>query len=290
MTETADVDNRKIAYLGPAGTFSEEAALTYRGDRPWLLLPFASIPAVISAAETRLTEEGVVPIENSLEGSVSATLDILVHESSLRIKQELVVPIYHFLLAKPGVAVHEARVLFSHPQALGQCRRFVDRCLPKVEVVAALSTAKAVEDMLAYPEPAVAIATRRAAELYGAHVLAENIQDQQSNQTRFVVLAQEDNAPTGRDKTSLCFTVPHDDRPGVLCAVLEEFARRRINLTKIESRPTKETLGTYIFLLDFGGHRTDPLVAEALDAIKPKTSWLKIFGSYPKHAVPGQER
>lgn len=276
-----------MAFLGPAGTFSEEAALLYRGDRPWELVPFASIPAVISATETRITEEGVVPIENSLEGSVSATLDILVHESSLRIKQELVVPVHHYLLGRPGVAVTEARVLFSHPQALGQCRRFIDRCLPKVEAVAALSTAKAVEDMLACDSPALAIATRRAAELYGASILAEEIQDEPSNVTRFVVLAGEDSPPTGNDKTSLCFTVPHDFRPGVLVAVLEEFAKRGISLTRIESRPTKKLLGTYVFLVDLEGHRSDALVAEALEAIKPKTSMVKIFGSYPR-VTPGE--
>ncbi len=274
---------RRIAYLGPPGTFSEEAALLYRGDRPWELLPFASIAAVISATQTRMADEGVVPIENSLEGSVSATLDILVHESSLLIKRELILPIRHYLLAKPGVEVGEARVLFAHPQALGQCRRFVDRCLPKVEVVASLSTAKSVEDMLAHPAPALAIATKRAAALYGASVVAENVQDQPNNVTRFVVLAEEDCPPTGRDKTSLAFTLPEANKPGVLHDVLEEFAVRQINLTKIESRPTKESLGTYIFLLDLEGHREDPLVREALAAVKPQTSMLKVFGSYPRY-------
>ncbi|MDA8219065.1 MAG: prephenate dehydratase [Dehalococcoidales bacterium] len=273
----------RVAYLGPEGTFSEEAALIYRGDRPAELLPFASIPAVISATETRMADEGIVPIENSLEGPVLSTLDILVHESALRIKHELVVPIFHYLLAKPGTKAEEAQVLFSHPQAIGQCRRFIDRCLPKVEVVAALSTAKAVAEMMAYSAPAVAIATKRAGLLHGAEVLAENIQDQQSNLTRFVVLAPEDAPPTGRDKTSLCFTVPGDREPGTLCAALQEFGKRGISMSKIESRPTKEGLGTYIFLVDIEGHRTDPLVIEALDAMKPKTSLLKIFGSYPRY-------
>ena len=274
---------RRIAYLGPEGTFSEEAALLYRGDEPWELLPLGSIAAVISATETRMADEGVVPIENSLEGSVSATLDILVHESALLIKRELVVPIHHFLLARPGVTAREAKVLFSHPQALGQCRRFVDRCLPKVEVVAALSTAKAVEEMMAYAEPAVAIGTRRAGDLYGAEVLAENIQDQHTNVTRFVVLAEHDSPPTGRDKTSLAFTVHGAERPGVLYDVLGEFAVRQINLTKIESRPTKESLGRYIFLLDLEGHRQDRLVQEALEAVAAKAAMLKVFGSYPRY-------
>lgn len=283
MSEPA---SRRLAFLGPAGTFSEEAALAYSQGRAWDLLPFSSIAAVISATETRLADEGIVPIENSLEGSVSATLDALIFESALLIKHELVVPVHHFLLARPGVRVQEARVLFSHPQALGQCRRFVDRCLPKVEVVAALSTARAVEEMVAYDGPAVAIGTRRAAELYGAAVLAANIQDQGENVTRFVVLAPEDSPPTGRDKTSIAFTVPGADRPGTLLAVLEEFARRGISLTRIESRPGKERLGLYVFLLDCEGHRQDRLVAETLEALKPKTAMLKIFGSYPQ-AGPG---
>ena len=275
----------RIAYLGPAGTFSEEAALLYRGDRAAELVPFASIPAVISASETRMVEEGVVPIENSLEGSVPATLDVLIHESALYIKHELVVPIHHFLLAPPGVSAREAKALFSHPQALGQCRRFVDRCLPKVEIVAALSTSRAVEEMLAHPAPALAIATQRAALLYGASVLAENIQDEQTNVTRFVVLAQEDSPPSGRDKTSLCFTLPHD-KPGVLYAALAEFATRQINLTKIESRPTKEALGKYIFLLDAEGHRRESPLAEAIAALRTKTETLRVLGSYPRYSEP----
>lgn len=283
MDESAPL---RVAFLGPAGTFSEEAALLHRGDRPWELLPFASIAAAISTAETRMADEAVVPVENSLEGSVSATLDALIFESSLLIARELVVPVFHFLLARPGVRAQQAEVLFSHPQPLGQCRRFIDRCLPKVEVVASLSTARAVEEMMAFERPAVAISTRRAAALYGAEVVAENIQDQQSNVTRFFVLAARDGRPTGRDKTSLAFTVPGADKPGTLHAVLEEFARRQINLTKIESRPGKEQLGRYIFLLDFEGHREDPLVAEVLEAIESKVSMLKIFGSYPRYEGP----
>lgn len=273
---------RRIAYLGPEGTFSEEAALLYRGEQTWELLPFASIAAAISAAETRLADEAMVPIENSLEGSVAVTLDSLIFESNLLICHELILPVHHFLLGRPGLRVQQAKVLFSHPQPVGQCRRFIDRCLPGVEVVASLSTAKAVSDMLAYPEPAVAIATRRAAMLYGAAVLAENVEDSAANVTRFVVLAQKDSPPTGRDKTSLAFALPAAEKPGVLHEALGEFAARGISLTKIESRPTKETLGRYVFLLDLEGHREDPEVAAALAALAPRTSLFKVFGSYPR--------
>ena len=269
---------KKIAYLGPAGTFTEEAALAY--DLQAELLPLFTIPAVASAVETGMAEEGVVPIENSLEGSVSATLDLLIHESSLLIKQELVLPINHCLLVKPGAKAHEVKAVYSHPQALGQCRHFLDTCFPRAEAVAALSTAAAVEEMLASQVPAAAIATQRAAALYSVEILAKGIQDQASNVTRFVVLANEDHPPTGNDKTSICFYFA-EDRPGVLASVLEEFAQRSINLTKIESRPSKEALGKYFFLVDLEGHREDPLVKAALERVVAKTAQFKIFGSYP---------
>jgi prephenate dehydratase len=268
---------KRIAFLGPPGTFSEEAAL--RHDPTAQLLPFASVAAVAAAVDSGMAEEGVVAIENSIEGSVTDTLDILIHESRLSIRRELVLPVGHCLLVRPGMQADDVKVLLSHPQALGQCRRFVERCFPRAEVVAALSTAAAVEEMMAR-ENAAAIATRRAAELYGAEILARDIQDRSDNLTRFVVLAEEDNPSTGNDKTSLAFSFV-DDRPGLLVNALEEFSRRGINLTKVESRPTKERLGEYIFLLDLAGHRSDGPVAEALQAVEGQSSFFRIFGSYP---------
>lgn len=273
---------KRIAYLGPPGTFTEEAALLR--DKTAQLIPFPSIPAVAVAVASGMAEEGVVAIENSLEGAVTDTLDLLIHESAVLIKKELVLPIEHHLLVKPGTEASEVKVLFSHPQALGQCRHFIERCFPKVEVVAALSTAAAVEDMMASAQPAAAIGTRRAADIYGAETLAKGIQDQASNVTRFVVLATADHPPTGFDKTSLCFSFA-DDRPGVLCEVLEEFAQRNINLTKVESRPSKESLGRYIFLIDLEGHHDDPLVSEVLQQVRQKTSLFKVFGSYPRYGI-----
>jgi prephenate dehydratase len=269
----------RLAYLGPAGTFTEEAALHY--DAQAELLPFATIPGVAVAVETGMADEGIVPIENSLEGSVSATLDLLIHESSLAIAREVIRPVDHYLLVRPGTPSREVRVIYSHPQALAQCRRFVERCFPKAEMVAALSTAAAVEELMASERPAAAIATKRAAQLYGAEILASSIQDQASNETRFVVLARQDHQPTGRDKTSLCFYIP-EDRPGALVEILQEFAQRRINLMKIESRPSRESLGRYIFLVDLEGHRLDAAVAEALEQVRARTSLFKVFGSYPQ--------
>ena len=272
--------SKKVAYLGPAGTFTEEAALLY--EEKGHLIPFSSISAVAAAVETGIAEEGVAAIENSIEGSVTETLDLLIHESKLLIRHELVLPIEHHLLVKPGTQSDEIKIIFSHPQALGQCRRFVERCFPKIEIVAALSTAAAVEGMMSDPSPSAAIGTRRAATLYGAIILANNIQDQSPNLTRFVVLAPTDHPRTGHDKTSLCFSFS-DDRPGLLYEVLREFAERNINLTKVESRPSKESLGRYIFLVDFEGHREDALIDEVMAMVRAQASLFKVFGSYPRY-------
>ncbi|MBI4302010.1 MAG: prephenate dehydratase [Chloroflexi bacterium] len=271
---------KRIAYLGPAGTFTEEAALFY--DPQAELFPFPGVSAVAAAVDKGMADEGVVAIENSLEGSVTETLDLLIHESKLVIRRELVLPVDHCFLVKPGATAQEVKVIFSHPQALAQCRRFIERCFPKAEAVAALSTAAAVMEMMAYPAGAAAIATRRAAILYGAEILAHGIQDHSANVTRFVVLAPNDHPATGYDKTSLCFSLL-EDRPGALCEVLQEFAQRQINLAKIESRPSKESLGKYIFLVDLEGHRQDPAVAEVLARLQISVGQFKVLGSYPRY-------
>lgn len=274
------MSTRRIAYLGPPGTFTEEAALLH--DSTGQFLSFNSVAAVAEAVSSGMADEGVVAIENSIEGSVPDTLDILIHEPGLSIRRELVLPIEHFLLVQPGIQVTDVTILLSHPQALGQCRRFIERCFPKAEVVAALSTAAAVEEMMAR-EGAAAIATRRAAEIYGAEILARDLQDRSDNLTRFVVLAEGDHAPTGKDKTSLAFSFA-EDRAGLLVEALQEFSSRDINLTKIESRPTKERLGEYIFLVDLEGHRQDPHVVEALAKVEALSNLFRIFGSYPRFA------
>ena len=273
---------KRIAYLGPAGTFTEAAAILY--DAEATLIPLSSIAAVAAAVDFDTAEEGVVPIENSIEGSVTDTLDLLIHDSTLAIRRELVIPIEHCLLVKPGVTIDGIESIHSHPQALGQCRHYIEGQFPGAHAVAALSTAAAVEDMMAGPSSSAAIGTARAAEIYGAEVLARGIQDNKANFTRFVVLAHRDHPPTGSDKTSLCFTFS-DDRAGILHTVLGHFASRDINLAKIESRPNKERLGRYIFLVDLDGHREDPLVREALERMESEVSVLKVFGSYPRYRV-----
>ena len=271
----------RVAYLGPPGTFTEAAALQYAPDSR--LLPFPTVAAVASTVDSGTAEEGVVAIENSLEGSVTDTLDLLIHESSLFIRQELVLPIEHCLLVRPGTQSAAIRVVYSHPQALGQCREFLERCYPNAQVVAALSTAAAVEELKNSGDDAAAIGNRRAAELYRMEILASDIQNTgYPNLTRFVVLAHTDHPPTGDDKTSLCFSFD-DDRPGLLYGVMGEFARRNINMAKVESRPTRQSLGRYIFLIDLVGHREDAQVREVLEALRAQVSMLKVFGSYPRY-------
>ena len=272
----------RIAYLGPEGTFSEEAALMQARLDDATLMPFSSIPALVSAVETGLTERAILPIENSLEGSVSFTLDLLIDETDLKICNELVVPVRHNLVVVPGATLVEIKTVTSHPQGLGQCRRFLERCLPGVNQVAALSTATAVEKTIAAGDRTqAAIGTERAAELYGGEILARDIQDNRSNVTRFFVLAQTDAEPTGSDRTSFCFNVKQNV-PGAVHEVLTGLAEANIQMTKIESRPTKSALGDYTFLIDVEGHRLDPVIAEALERIRTKTARLKVFGSYPR--------
>ena len=275
--------SKRLAFLGPAGTHTEQAGLFY--DPEATLLPFAPIPAVAAAVESGLADECVVPIENSLEGSVTDTLDLLVHDSTLSIRQELVLPISHHLVASEETGSRDIRIIYSHPHALAQCRSYLSEHFPDAELVASLSTAAAVQEMMKGGLEAGAIATERASVIYGAKVLANGIEDSTNNLTRFVVLAPTDHAPTGSDKTSVCFSFD-EDAPGILHSVLGEIARRKINLAKIESRPTRESLGRYIFLVDLDGHRENPLIKETLDSVRGQVSMFKILGSYPRYSRP----
>ena len=272
---------RTLAFLGPSGTYTEEAALLY--DPTAELRPYPNISAVGQAVAANETEQGVAPIENSIEGSVNFTLDLLVSENSLFISYEIVIPIEHYLMGQPGTRLEEVQVVYSHPQALAQCRDYLERNFTNAVRSASLSTAQAVGDAMSSDAPAVAIAPRRSAALYNAEILASGIQDVAANATRFVVLSQSDHEPTGNDKTSLFFTFA-EDLPGQLYAVMGEFALREINLAKIESRPTKQSLGQYVFFIDCDGHREDPLMSEAIEAIRGKVSLLRVLGSYPKWA------
>ena len=269
---------KKLGYLGPAGTFTEAAAIEY--DSESTLVPLPSIPLVAESVRSGETDEGIIPIENSLEGAVTTTLDLLIQEKTLFIRQELAIPIEHCLLTSYAWTDDSIKLIYSHPQALGQCREFLERTFPEAQAIATLSTVTAVEEMKESKIPAAAIAPQRAAELYKVKIIAKGVQDFPNNVTRFVVLSSNEHSPTGNDKTSICFGFD-TNRAGLLYDVMGDFAIRGINLTKVESRPTKEILGRYIFLVDLEGHKDDLAVRDALSAVALKTSSLKIFGSYP---------
>ena len=273
---------RTIGFLGPLGTYSEEAALLYDNTADRL---YPTITGVGEAVAAREIDEGVVPIENSLEGPVTFTLDLLIAQPTLFIRGEIDLPIEHYLLAKPGTVPAEIRVIYSHPQALGQCRQYLEKNYPQAEQMASLSTVLCVTDSFESKVPAAAISPRRASELYDVDILDRGIQDVANNVTRFAVIGLSDHAPTGDDKTSMAFTLEKDS-PGLLHRVLGEFADRDINLLKIESRPTKQLLGEYIFLLDCVGHREESPMKEALAALSDPISMLRILGSYPRWKAP----
>jgi prephenate dehydratase len=273
----------RIGYLGPAGTYTEQAALLYAPDAEFTPLP--TINAVGAGVANGDLDAGVVPIENSLEGSVTFTQDLLITQTGLSIRNEVVIPIDHFLVAPPGVEADQVRVIFSHPQALAQCRAYLESRFPLAQNEASLSTAAAVADMQGSSVPAAAICPQRATELYDVQVLDRGIQDNPINQTRFAVLARTDHAMTGHDRTSICFSFTVD-RPGSLYHCIGEFAQRNINLVKIESRPTKQALGRYIFLIDLAGHRQETDVAAALEGLRQRVDMLKILGSYPTWEPP----
>jgi prephenate dehydratase len=220
---------------------------------------------------------GIVPIENSIEGPVSLTLDSLIHNFDLKIKNEIVIPINHNLLAAKEMTVDDVENVYSHSQALGQCQPYLER--HGITAHYTLSTAAAAKRVAETGEDA-AIGTLKAAELYGLKVIDTNIQENFNNETRFVVLDNEDSPKTGNDKTSISFSL-FEDKPGGLYELLGLFAENNINLTKIESRPSKEGLGHYIFFIDMEGHRLDEDIKEILNVLKVNASFFKVLGSYP---------
>ncbi len=269
----------RLAYLGPPGTYSEEAAVDYAPEAAHVA--YSSIPAVVRSADEGEVDEAIVPIENSLEGTVTFTVDLLIHQSKLKIKGEVVVAIHHCLLAQPDTRIEDVRVVYSHPQAIAQCRSYLSRQLPDAEHVASLSTASAIEDMRKSRHPAAAISSRRAADILDANIVESNIEDVSNNQTRFVALAAKDGRRTGYDRTSICFDFS-EDAPGILYDTLGELASRSVNMIKIESRPDRRSLGRYVFLIDVEGHRDDAVVRDALAGVEARASMFKILGSYPR--------
>ncbi len=279
----------RVAFLGPAGTFTEEAL---RASATGVVeeLAYPTVFETVMAVQRGHAEHAVVPIENSLEGSVTATLDALAGEASdVRIAAELVHPIRHCLIARRSLPLDEVRRVVSHPQATAQCARFLRERVSAADQASAPSTAEAVRMVAGADAPWAALGSRLAADLYGCRLLAEGIEDGPDNLTRFVWLgpAGAADAPLGAaaegppSKTSVVFWGFNDDSPGALVDVLSEFADRSINLTKIESRPRRVRLGHYMFFADMEGAEGDPRVAEALDALDRRVETLRVLGSYP---------
>ena len=270
----------RVAYLGPPGTFSEEAVTRCAETAGAERVPFPNFPDAYEAVLRGDVDVALLPVENSIEGAVGATLDLLVHRPGLRIRRELLLPVEQHLLVRPGASLDSIRRVLSHPQALGQCAAFLRSRLPGIPTEPTLSTADAARRAAA-EEGLAAIAGRGAADRYGLQVLAPAIQDAAENFTRFLLLAREDERATGRDRTSIAFTLDRD-RPGGLYEVIAEFATRRINLSRIESRPTKKAVGHYVFFLDFEGHRAEPECADALAGVRRQVHMMLLLGSYPR--------
>ncbi|MCU1376379.1 MAG: prephenate dehydratase, partial [Actinomycetia bacterium] len=255
----------RIAFLGPLGTFTEEALLSQDDLAKGELVPVGSIPEVLAVTERGEVDLGFVAIENAIEGTVNASIDALAFEHDLLIQREIVIPIHQNLLAPPGTTLADIRAVMSIPVATAQVRGWLAANLPGVQEIAANSTAEAAQLVGDGSHPGVAaIAPAVAAQLYGLDIVAAEIEDHPENKTRFVVVAKQGvPAPTGHDKTTIvCFQ--SFDRPGSLLAILQEFAARAINLTKLESRPTKTSLGDYCFAIDLEGHIAEELVADCL--------------------------
>lgn len=270
---------RKIGYLGPAGTFSEQAALLYRQRCPGELIPYGDVPELIMAVQSGALHCAVVPIENVLEGTVNITIDILAHETDLKIAAEQVLPVHQCLIAPHGVEPDNIKKIVSHPQALAQCRYFLHANFPDMPVHSVNSTAAGAMEIKNSNLPMAAIANKRAAEIFGLNILMENIEDQSNNCTRFVSLSHHFPPPSGNDKTSIVFSV--SDQPGSLLKALDIFAELGINLTKIESRPMRTRLGEYLFFIDFEGHAEDEIAAQGLKSLEAMSTYFKHLGSYP---------
>lgn len=280
MIETAD---RKIGFLGPTGTWAEEALIAATGVSADKTQSLPSVYDVIAAVAAGDVSQGIVPMENAIEGSVSATLDVLAFEvENVHIVREVVHPIRHRLIASTRLQLEQIEKLISHPHAHAQCRRFIREKLPQAEIVAANSTAEAVRIVSLSDEKWAAIGSSLAAESYGCSIIEDDIEDYSGNQTRFVLLSTEPATQDedSRYKTSIVCTIAHD-QPGSLLQILQEFAHRYVNLTKIESRPSKKGLGDYVFFIDVEGKKDDEQVAAAIKCLECKLARVKLLGSYP---------
>ena len=272
----------KVAFQGEKGAYSETAVYKFFGEAVDVK-PCRDLAEAFESVDKQETKFGVVPVENSLEGSVNQTYDLFL-KHDLKVCGEIIIRVSHCLIANKGTTLKQVKTVYSHPQALAQCRNFLERSgwelIPTYDTAgsAKMLKEKGLKD-------AAAVASERAAEIYGLKILAREIEDNPNNYTRFFVLSKQDSPMTGNDKTSIIFAAAH--KPGSLYQALGEFAKRGISLTKIESRPTKQTPWEYNFYLDFEGHRTEKRCSEALEALEKYASFIKILGSYPKAIQSG---
>ena len=278
--------NKKLGFLGPEGTFTEEIALLYSDDdKSVKMKEYLSIGQIVEDVAKGVISNGIVPLENSLEGSVSVTLDMLAAAEDVFIKEEIVYPISHCLMALNEAVPGDLKAVYSHIQAFSQCRSFLKENMPRASLVPTESTAAAARLVAESGDNIAAVAPARAASLFNLKIIAADIQDGNSsgesngNVTRFVVLAKEDGDPMGRDKTSVILSIK--DGAGSLYNVLGVFASRKVNLTKIESRPARKSLGEYLFFIDFEGHRKDNNIIALFEELESKVNYMKMLGSYP---------
>jgi len=271
----------RVAFQGVAGAYSEEAVRQFFGPEVESV-PCRTLADIFLTVESGDADYGMLPVENAVAGSVTQSYELLM-EHDLRIYAEVILHVRHMLLGLPGIKPADLKRVRSHPQALAQCQRYLGR--HGLEPEPAFDTAGSARDLAAAPEPGIAvIASELAAELYGLEILDQNIEDFPFNYTRFFVLALQDPPRAQRNKTSVVFTTPH--RPGALYGCLEEFARRGINLAKIESRPRLNRPWQYIFYLDFEGHCQDPECEAAIMGLLRHSSFIKLLGSYPAATTP----
>jgi prephenate dehydratase len=282
----------RIGFLGPEGTFTEEALLGEDDYAAADILPLGSLAEVLDAVEQGAIDLGFVPMENAIEGTVRDIIDSLVFDFDLRIQREVVLDVHLHLMAAPGTALGDIERVASIPMATAQCRGFLTQKLPSAETLATNSTAEAARmlgerDPVLTARPTAAIAPRLASTLYGLDILVEDVEDHPENKTRFVSVAKSGiPAPTGHDRTSIaCFQSA--DHPGSLHAILGQFAARNINLSKLESRPTKKALGDYCFIIDFAGHIADAVVSDCLRDLHAELAGVKFLGSYPAAGPSG---
>jgi prephenate dehydratase len=275
----------RLGYFGPEGTFTQEALIADTRGTESEMVPLPTIYYTVMAVHTGAVERALVPIENSLEGSVNATLDALALETEdVTIVGEVVHPIRHCLIARTALELSAIEVVVSHPQANAQCARFIRTQLPAARVLAGTSTADAVRTVAEHDGPWAALGNRVAAERYGCRVLRAGVEDVAENETRFVWLARSDaavSASAGPFKTAIVFWGVGSEAPGWLVACLSQFAQRGINLTRIESRPRKQGLGRYMFFVDLEGRDDDPHIAAGLAALAEHVERLRVLGSFP---------